>query len=47
MRSLSSNALCGIDDIGRGIYSDIGIKALASALEVNAVLTELDVSQNR
>ena len=50
MRSLSDNQLCGVyeDKYGRikGTYNDVGIKAIADALKVNAVLTSLDVSYN-
>ena len=40
--NLSDNALCGLR-YGQGTYDASGIKALASALEVNRVLTSLNV----
>jgi len=43
---LRDNELCGIDSIGQGTYSAVGITALAEALEVNGVLKELDLKGN-
>jgi hypothetical protein len=45
--NLADNALCGIDAYGQGTYDASGIQALASALAVNAVLTALDLSNNK
>ena len=38
---LSSNALCGIDKLGFGTYDATGIRAIATALNVNASITKL------
>ena len=35
--NLSQNQLCGVDFMGRGTYSVVGITALAEALKVNGV----------
>ena len=45
--NLADNALCGIDAYGQGTYDASGIQALASALAGNAVLTALDLSNNK
>jgi len=44
---LSSNELCGIDWRGQGTYNPSGIMAIAKALEVNAVLKSLNLSENK
>ena len=43
---LSYNCLCGLDEVGDGTYDASGIIALAGALRVNAVLTNLNVGGN-
>ena len=45
--NLADNALCGIEAYGQGTYDASGIQALASALAGNAVLTALDLSNNK
>ena len=45
--NLADNALCGKDAYGQGTYDASGIRALASALAGNAVLTALDLSNNK
>lgn len=45
--NLSNNALCGLDDRGRGTYSAEGIKAIADALRVNGALTSLNLERNK
>ena len=41
---LSGNQLCGLNRFGRGTYDATGIKAIADALRVNALLTSLETS---
>ena len=43
---LSSNQLCGLNVVGRGIYNAEGITAIADALRVNASLTSLSTAHN-
>ena len=43
---LSFNQLCGLDAFGKGTYDATGIEALASALEVNATMTDLNLAGN-
>ena len=45
--NLSSNQLCGLDDLGRGTYTAVGITAIADALRVNGVLTNLRLLGNK
>ena len=44
-QGLSDNSLCGVKR-GRGNYDASGIQALAEALKVNGVLTELQLGAN-
>ena len=44
---LSSNQLCGLNWEGRGIYTTVGMTAIADALRVNGLLTSLDLSNNK
>ena len=44
--NLSSNQLCGLDNRGRGTYTEEGITAIADALRVDGGLTALDLSSN-
>jgi len=44
---LANNQLCGLDYMyGEGTYDASGITALAEALKVNAVLTDLNLADN-
>jgi hypothetical protein len=43
--NLADNALCGVE-YDTGTYNPLGIQALASALEDNAVLTSLNLQAN-
>ena len=36
-RSLSGNAICGLDEIGQGTYTAVGINALCEGLKGSAV----------
>ena len=44
---LAENQLCGLDRSGNGTYTAEGIKAIAAALRVNAVLTSVSLLANR
>ena len=46
VRSLYNNQLCGLDRGNKGTFDASGIHALASAISVNAVLTECNVLKN-
>ena len=43
---LSNNELCGLDHLGRGTYTDVGIKAIADAI-VRGSLMECNVRGNK
>ena len=40
-RSLADNQLCGVDVLGRGTYTTVGMNALFEALKGNSTLTSL------
>lgn len=44
--NLSENALCGLNQFGKGTYDATGIKAITDGLAVSASLTELNLSNN-
>lgn len=45
--NLSSNQLCGINNLGNGTYTAEGITAIADALKVTTSLTKCDLRDNR
>ena len=44
--NLFRNRICGLDLMGEGTYTDIGIKALAEALKISSTLKSLNVGYN-
>ena len=44
--SLANNQLCGLDFVGNGTYTDVGIKAIATAMGVSHSLTAADLRYN-